>query len=367
MGVAGALFAPASLSAEPRRFTFEYEATIGPVGAGAGPVDVFVPLAAENAQQRVRSEEIVASIPGAISVEDAYGNRFWHGRIENASQDLIKVSVRTQVERRITKSREPTESRGLRKEGLERFAPFLQPNRRVVVDHPILAPIRKEIRARAGGEDPAQIARAIYDWIVENVEYKKVGSGWGNGDTFWACTERYGNCTDFHALFISLARSEGIPARFEIGFPVPEDRPSGMVGGYHCWVEFYLPETGWFPVDASEAFKHPERKEFLYGGHPHGILPEGEPMVGVMALTQSGLGFETPDGRPVHCMVLLGTASDERDRHLQVLAALARTVGTDRAFGDQLFDSKSPAHAYELLHGEESEDFNYFMEEALEG
>ena len=30
-------------------------------------------------------------------------------------------------------------------------------------------------------------------------------------------------------------------------------------------------------------------------------------------------------------------------------------------------DSKSPAHAYELLHGEESEDFNYFMEDALEG
>lgn len=100
---------------------------------------------------------------------------------------------------------------------------------------------------------------------------------------------------------------------------------------------------------------------------PHGILPEGEPMVGVMALSQAGMGFETPDGRPVHCMVLLGTASNERDRHLQVLAALARTVGTDRAFQDQLFDSQSAAHAYELMHGEESEDFNYFMEEALEG
>jgi PTS system fructose-specific IIC component len=99
---------------------------------------------------------------------------------------------------------------------------------------------------------------------------------------------------------------------------------------------------------------------------PHGILPEGEPMVGVMALSRRGLGFETPDGRPVHCMVLLGTAIDERDRHLQVLAALARTVGTDRAFQDQLFESKSSAHAYELLHGEESEDFNYFMDDALE-
>ena len=50
MGVAAALFAPASLSAELRQFTFEYEATIGPVDAGVGPVDVFVPLAAENAQ-----------------------------------------------------------------------------------------------------------------------------------------------------------------------------------------------------------------------------------------------------------------------------------------------------------------------------
>jgi PTS system fructose-specific IIC component len=100
---------------------------------------------------------------------------------------------------------------------------------------------------------------------------------------------------------------------------------------------------------------------------PHGILPEGQAMVGVMALSRDGLGFETPDGRPVHCMVLLGTAHEERARHLQVLAALARTVGTDRAFQDQLFESKSPAHAYELLHGEESEDFNYFMEDALEG
>ena len=99
---------------------------------------------------------------------------------------------------------------------------------------------------------------------------------------------------------------------------------------------------------------------------PHGILPEGEAMVGVMALSERGLAFDTPDERPVHCIVLLATVPGERDRHLQVLAALARTIGTDRAFQDQLFQSESPAHAYELLHGEESEDFNYFMEDAFE-
>ena len=95
---------------------------------------------------------------------------------------------------------------------------------------------------------------------------------------------------------------------------------------------------------------------------PHGILPEGYPMVGVMALSREGLDFETPDGQPVHCVVLLGTAPQERERHLQVLATLARTIGIDVAFQEQLFNAASAAHAWEILHGEDSEDFNYFLE-----
>lgn len=96
---------------------------------------------------------------------------------------------------------------------------------------------------------------------------------------------------------------------------------------------------------------------------PHGILPSPQPMVGVMAISKSGLHFDSPDGRPIHCMVLLGTASEERERHLQVLAALASNVGTDLAFQEQLFNAKSPAHACEILHGEDSEDFNYFLDD----
>ena len=93
-----------------------------------------------------------------------------------------------------------------------------------------------------------------------------MGTGWGNGDAFWACSERYGNCTDFHSLFNALARSSGIPSRFEIGFSIPENHGRGSVGGYHCCAQFYLPGVGWVPVDASEAFKHPERREEFYGG-----------------------------------------------------------------------------------------------------
>ena len=109
-----------------------------------------------------------------------------------------------------------------------------------------------------------------------------------------------------------------------------------------------------------------EQSSTCFGGGlavPHGILPEGQGMVGVMGISSDGLPFETPDGEPVHCMVLLGTADTERDRHLQVLAALARTIGIDPAFQAELFHAGSAAHASELLHGEESHDFNYFLDD----
>jgi len=96
---------------------------------------------------------------------------------------------------------------------------------------------------------------------------------------------------------------------------------------------------------------------------PHGELPEGSPMVGVMGISQRGLRVETPDGRALHCVVLLATPRGERERHLAVLAALARTVGANPAIQQQLYNAQSPAHVYEILHGEATEDFNYFLED----
>ena len=253
----GATFAVGA--AEARTFEFEYSVTLEPVGEAGEEVHLFVPLPAQTARQRVLHQEIEASVEGAIESEPVYGNRFYHVTAP-ASAEPITVTLRVTVEREVAIARASVAK--------EDLAPFLGPNERVAVHHPVLEPMLAEIRAIAGpGATPAK-ARAIYDWVVDNMEYKKVGTGWGNGDTFWACSERYGNCTDFHAMFTSLARTEGIPARFEIGFPVPEDRREGTIGGYHCWLEFHLPETGWFPIDASEAFKHPEKRELFYGTHP---------------------------------------------------------------------------------------------------
>ena len=67
--------------------------------------------------------------------------------------------------------------------------------------------------------------------------YKPAGGAWGRGDAVWVCDSRFGNCSDFHSLFISLCRSNGVPARFRIGFPIGR-QAQGRIGGYHCWAQF---------------------------------------------------------------------------------------------------------------------------------
>ena len=248
---------------EGRRFKFVYESRIGPVASGLGPVHVWIPVPRDDDAQKVVNLDVDASIDGAIEGGDEHGNRWWHGSLDISNGEPIRVRLEATIERRSLAVGSGSGDRAADKASLQRY---LEANERVVVGHEILDPILAEIRVMAGSQEPERIARAIYDWVVDNVEYKKVGSGWGNGDTFWACNERYGNCTDFHALLISLARTEGIPARFEMGFLIPDNKNAGKIEGYHCWVEFYLPGLGWFPVDASEAFRHPEKREVLYGG-----------------------------------------------------------------------------------------------------
>jgi len=243
--------------AEDRKLVFEYTVSISDLTKGA-PVDVYIPFAQDSARQTVIRTDLDASIDGQEKTESRYGNRYWHGHVDAATGEELTIKLTHVLERRVHGAATPT---------AEEQALFLTPNARVPVDGPLVAKVRADLGLAADAGAKAK-ARAIYDYVIANVEYKKTGTGWGNGDTEWACTQKYGNCTDFHALFTSLARAEGLPARFEIGFPIPEDPGQGTVGGYHCWIEVALPDVGWFPIDASEAKKHPEQKEALFGGQP---------------------------------------------------------------------------------------------------
>ena len=141
---------------------------------------------------------------------------------------------------------------------------YLEPDRMV--------PDKEEFRIQAkkiveGKDGDLVKARAIYDYIIDEMRYMKFGEGWGQGDAVYACSSLYGNCTDFHSFFIALARAVDIPARFAIGAGLPSERDDGGVDGYHCWAEFYA-EGKWWPVDISEADKYSALSIYFFGHHP---------------------------------------------------------------------------------------------------
>ena len=115
-------------------------------------------------------------------------------------------------------------------------------------------------------EGPMARAKAFYELVNSHGKYgKPAGLPWGRGDAAWFCDSKTGNCTDFHSLFISLARAHKIPAKFEIGFSIPEKRGTGAVPGYHCWAKFRPSDRGWMAVDISEANKEPKMKDYYFG------------------------------------------------------------------------------------------------------
>lgn len=253
---------PPSPAPRGRTFAFTYSAAVKDLPPGAAAVDVWVPLPPTDEEQTVTDLKVEGPADSAVTEEKEFGNRmaYFHLNAPKAPLDF-RISfraVRKEVVLRPAAGPEPE----LTPADRGRLARFLQPERLCVINDDIRA-MAKEITTERRGV--GERGRAIYDYVQAHMRYDKAGAGWGNGDTVFACTEKRGNCTDFHALFISLARASEIPAVFEMGFPLPADRAEGAVGGYHCWMRFYQPARGWIPVDASEGWKQKDKTEYFFG------------------------------------------------------------------------------------------------------
>jgi len=107
----------------------------------------------------------------------------------------------------------------------------------------------QETSARIVGaeENPYWIARKIYDWVIDALEYERVG-GWDVPETL--IKRGTGSCSEYTFLYIGLCRAAGLPARYEAGTAVRGDDAS-VDDVYHRWAEVYLPGYGWVPVDPS--------------------------------------------------------------------------------------------------------------------
>lgn len=98
-------------------------------------------------------------------------------------------------------------------------------------------------------------AKALYDWIITNMHYDRDIKGCGVGDVEKLVVSLAGKCVDIHSVFVTLARSAGVPAREIFGIRMPKDKEGDMTKAHHCWAEFYVPGYGWVPVDPSDVRK----------------------------------------------------------------------------------------------------------------
>ena len=263
----GAAFSASSDTSAPlRNFEFTYLTRIPTLPTDAKSSRIWIPLPQSDQYQTIGNLKIETPLAYTRHRDPEYGNEYVYLQVPAAKvSEPAEVRVSFEVTRHehhvVLEAHRVNAQSGLTSADLQRF---LQPDRRVPLQGVIAGLSAQETR---GIQNPLTKARAIYDYVIATMRYDKSGTGWGNGDAIWACTAKRGNCTDFHSLFIGMMRAAGIPARFEIGFPLPADQHDGVVPGYHCWAEFYVEPYGWIPVDASEAWKHPDKKDYFFGAH----------------------------------------------------------------------------------------------------
>ena len=253
--------------AKVRKFTFHYRYKIkGLIPADnavtADQVRVWMPCPSSSEFQQIKRMDAMAPATISENMEARFGNRILYFETPIPASGEIAVDVPYEVDRReVLRAGSPQTNQSVEALSADQRADFLSADRLV----PITGKPLKLLDSVTLQKDKLGVSRQLYDLVDGHVAYKKEGTGWGKGDTNWVCDSRYGNCTDFHSLFISLARSQGIPARFEIGFSIPTDKQDGPVIGYHCWAWFYIDNRGWIPVDISEADKAPKMKEYYFG------------------------------------------------------------------------------------------------------
>jgi transglutaminase-like putative cysteine protease len=122
---------------------------------------------------------------------------------------------------------------------------FLADDAKYSVNDPF---IQKSTREAVGDEtNPYWIARKIFNYVIDRIEYERVG-GWNIAPT--VLKRGTGSCSEYTFVYIAMCRAAGLPARY-VGSVVIRGDDASDDDVFHRWVEVYLPNYGWIPIDPS--------------------------------------------------------------------------------------------------------------------
>ncbi len=95
-------------------------------------------------------------------------------------------------------------------------------------------------------QEPWTVVQRIWDFVLDRltfgmVHYDELGSGRALD---WVLDSGWCDCQLGSALLVALLRARGLPARMVSGYVLYSARPC-----YHYWLEVWIAERGWLPLD----------------------------------------------------------------------------------------------------------------------
>ena len=130
-------------------------------------------------------------------------------------------------------------------------------------------------------DNPLEKVQKISSWIDNNIEYDEFGTlPAEEKGAKWAYYNKFGDCSEFSSLMVTLLRIQGIPARKVTGYLIgagnefnpavgdvimitADSSESSNFPG-HAWVEYYIPEIGWIACEPqnSNSYKKIDYRRF---------------------------------------------------------------------------------------------------------
>lgn len=209
-------------------------------------LDVYLAIPDDMNNQELLAEPVFDPKPDEV-IQDKWGQKVAHFRFADmAAGDFTNVTMTNHV--RLFANRYfilPEKVGALDDIPSDIVKAYTVNDAKFDYEHPT---IQSALETAVGDEsNPYWIARKIYNYLIEKLEYELVG-GWNVAPT--VLERGTGSCSEYTFVYIAMCRAAGVPARY-VGSVVIRGDDASQDQVFHRWVEVYLPGYEWVPVDPS--------------------------------------------------------------------------------------------------------------------
>jgi hypothetical protein len=232
---------------EEKEELLEYTNQVRNYGPGlVKDLDIYLAIP-ENLPNQELLSEIEYSPQPTDFLTDKWGQQVAHYRFQNIEATQF-VTVGMKIKAKLFNVRYyifPERAGELKDIPQDIKERFLADDTKYSINDPF---IQRSTKEAVGEETNAYwIARKIFNYVIERISYELAG-GWNIAPT--VLKRGTGSCSEYAFVYIAMSRAAGLPARY-VGCVAVRGDDASVDEVFHRWIEVYLPNYGWIPLDPS--------------------------------------------------------------------------------------------------------------------